>query len=337
MDVVKVEVLWDRRCNLNCSYCAMVDGRANSFPLERWLDGFSQARVFGNGFCAFYGAEPLKSFENLPAVIEHCENIGTKTTVITSGVVPDFHRKLDILYDHGLRSLTMSHDLLDEGLDTSSQVKSQNVFAGLDHFRRYGRKVRDVALVTTLTRSNFQYLVPSIKRLSGLGIWQFFDLIHSDRGAPGTKCRDYEGMDDLLFRAEDAQPLMKVLQEVELLREQGYLVHSGGPYFMELLRSTSGRLVTDFSWHCAKESEFPAWLTVDCDGQLGVCDDFRARNIPAVYFDGLTENWETFVAEQRKASLADCVGCCWGTHIGATAIKRGLETFESYVHIEEGK
>ena len=332
MQIVKAEILWDRRCNLKCSYCGMVTGEANSFPLERWKKGFEALKNLGCGFCAFYGAEPLMSFEYLPEIIQFVENLGIKTTVITTGVVANFYDKLDILYEHGLRSLTMSNDLLKDGLDISSKVKSMSYLGGLDYFKSK-HDIRDMAAVTTLTRTNYHLLIPSIKRLSDQGIWSFFDFIHPDRNIPGSKCRNYPGIKKLLFTDEDLPKVIDVLEEVEILRNSGYLVHSGGPYFMDIVRGSKGRVINKFAWHCAYEKEFPAWVTVDCDGKVGVCDDYwPPLTIP---FDKLEEHWNAFTIAGKSLTKAQCSGCCWGTHIGAMAIKKGIETFDSYVHTED--
>ena len=331
--IVKAEILWDRRCNLKCNYCGMVTGKANTFPIERWKVGFEALKKLGCGFCAFYGAEPLKHFIDLPEIIQFVEDLGMKTTIITSGVVTNFYDKLDILYDHGLRSLTMSNDLLTDGLNISSRAKSKQYLDGLYYFKSK-LDIRDVAAVTTLTRTNYNLLIPSIKLLSSQDIWTFYDFIHPDRGIPGTKCRNYPGIEKLLFTNDDLPKVIEVLEQAEELRNSGYLVHSGGPYFMDIVRRSKGRVINKFAWHCAYEEEFPAWLTIDCDGTVGICDDYKPPiGFP---FDELEKWQDNLLLTDTYAALtkAQCSGCCWGTHIGAMAIKKGIESFDSYVHTE---
>jgi len=330
MEIVKAEILWTRICPLRCSYCGMVTGKSNSLSCESWLKGIDNLKKIGCGFIAFYGAEPLYDFEKLPEVVGYTESLGIHTTVITSGMVPNFWNKVEQLYLSGAKSLSMSFDI--EGIDKSSSLKNDLAVPALTQFLQLGR-VRDVAAITTLTRNNYKLFIDSVKKMSQKKIWSFFDLIHQDRGQPGSKCKNYPEMQELLFRNEDIVQFISFLNELYELKEQGELCHTSR-LFIDLLRDNPN-LLTDYSWNCANYKEFPSWVTVDCDGFVYPCDDFQPDlgSGKKICVTELYNRWQEFQDIWKPIVKENCPGCLWGTHIDAHYIKAGKLPFDSYVHI----
>ena len=328
--IIKAEVLWTRKCPLKCSYCNMATGQKNSMTLQDWQRGIDQLAKMGCQFIAFYGAEPLADFEKLPKVIATAEKEhGIPTTIITSGVDKDFEIKVDVLHSYGARSLSMSYDIVP--LCRASKAKSDRALEGLRYFKSLG-EYRDVAAIATLTRTNINHVIPTVFELSKEDIWFFFDLIHPDRGQPGSKCKNYPGLKDLLFREEDMPNLIGTLKILEQLKEMGYKVHANVP-FLDHIRNTWYNQGL-YKWNCAKENCFPSWVTVDCDGVVYACDDFQPpyEGIDPIMIYHLSGRWEEFVSYWKKVVKKNCPGCAWNTHIDAHAIKRGDLDISKYVH-----
>jgi hypothetical protein len=305
----------------------MADGRRNSQNLEFWKSGIDNLKALGAGFAAFCGAECLTDFQNLPEVVGYTESQGIHTTIISSGIVADFKRKLEILHKAGAKSLTMSYDMI--ALDQHSALKSSKAIRGLQFFQRLGR-VRDVAIIVTLTRNNFMSLPFTIHQMSEMGIWTFFDLIHHDRGQPGSKVRTVDL--DLSFRPTDFSALDEVLEEVEEMKNAGFLCHSSKKY-LSMLKENDHQLIRNYDWHCAKEPDFPAWVTVDCDGRVYCCDDYQDRKGEKnFYLNELHERFEEFSEYWGVKSLFECTGCVWSHHIDAHGVKSGSLKLSDYVH-----
>jgi len=327
MKIVKAEILFSRKCNLSCHYCGMVTGEENSRSLEDWKKGINNLKLLGCEFAAFYGAEPLLEMDLLPEVVGYAEQIGISTTVITSGAVSDFREKLKLLHARGAKSISMSYDLV--ALNRSSSVKSSNTIDHLLYFKGLG-DVRDVAAITTLTRTNFRSLPESVERNSELGIWTFFDFIHPDRGLPGTKCRG--NGDELIFQNEDFEELYAVLSTVQDMKKTGRLVHvSDG--FLQLMKSDNFSVLKNYNWNCSKSIAFPSWVTIDCDGSVHYCDDFQEqRKKPKFDMTTLSRNWGSFCEYGEDLISRRCRGCCWSTHVDAHYVKLGINPINSYVH-----
>lgn len=329
MKIVKAEILFSRQCPLSCSYCGMKNDKQNTRSIEDWCSGLQNLKALGCEFAAFYGAEPLLEFDKLKLLIPFAEKIGINTTIITSGAVPDFRKKLKSLHSYGAKSISMSYDMIP--LDEASKVKSENAIEHLQYFQSLG-DIRDVAAIATLTRTNFHLLPETIINNTKLGIWTFFDFIHPDRGLPGTKCKG--NGKGLLFEERDFPHLLKVLHKVVELKKDGYLVHVSKE-FLSLMAQNNFSLLKNFNWNCAKHDVFPSWVTIDCDGSVHYCDDFQEqRSRPRFDMTSLNADWDKYSEYGKKLILDRCRGCSWSTHIDAHFIKMGVNDINSYVHGE---
>jgi len=326
-NLTKCELLWTRKCNLNCSYCAMVTGAANSRSLVDWKVGLDNLKLLNCKFLGVYGAEPLADFSKLPQVVGYAEHIGINTTIITSGAVPKFKEKLNLLYAHGATSLSMSYDM--EPFEKASAMKSNLAIANLQYFQSLGLNVRDVAAIVTLTCTNFNALPETIRHFSDLGIWVFFDFIHPFRRQPGTKCRGY-GKGLMFDSYEDLLNLDHVLKEVLYLKEQGYLVHTSKE-FIATISEKNYKILRKYSWNCGKADCFPSWVTIDCDGEVKYCDDFHIQRERKFDMTTLANEWEAF-ASHGKEMVKKCPGCGWNTHIDSHLVKENKLNIHNYIH-----
>jgi len=325
-NLTKCEVLWTRVCPLNCSYCAMATGEKNSRTLVDWKIGFDNLKKLGCKFVAFYGAEPLADFRNLPQAVGYAEHIGLNTTVITSGVVPKLREKLNLLYSHGATSLSMSYDI--EPLDHASEIKSSLALKYLRYFQSLGTSVRDVAAIVTLTKSNFRALPEFINLFSDFGIQIFFDFIHPDRGQPGSKCRGQAT--NLVFQKEDLYSLNQTMDKILRLKEDGYLIHTSKE-IIQVYKANNYRIIQKYDWMCNQTDLFPCFVTINCDGIVYYCDDYQLKGTRQFDMTTLASEWEGFV-KNAKETVKSCPGCAWGTHIGAEHVKVGSTDIHDYVH-----
>lgn len=322
--IIKAEVLWTYKCFRNCLGCGMKTGIANSRSLIDWKQGMLNVQKLGAEFAAFYGAEPLCDFTNLPEIVSYCESIGINTTVITSASFNSKTKeKLRTLYKNGLRSLTTSFDI--EAYDSSSEEKTNQAIEMLEYFRMFG-PIRDVAAVVTVNRNNVELLPYAVELLSRRNIWTFFDLMHYDKGNPGTKCKGSKT--ELHLDHTDTLSLARIFSELKLMQTKGFLIHMD-ELTMEMILKDN----LQFNWNCAQYDQFPSWITIAPDGEVFPCDDFKPSDL-TTRFD-MTEiyrKWNRFSSYYRKKVKIRCKGCLWCTHIQAHSIKGNILPIESYIH-----
>ena len=339
-NIVKAEILWTRKCNLRCPYCAMYDTEVPVIKKDwnQWRKGLENLKVLGgdNFFTAVYGAEPLQDFDYLPEYFAATRELDIYHTLITNCIGNDVKSKLTTLVDAGLNSLTVSFDGDEDELeDKNSSLKSGIGIETLRWFgKEFGDKVRDRAVVFTLTKTNLHSILKWIPKLSEEGIFVFFDLIHNDVGNPGTKCRNYPGIEKLLFTSgDDKMMLVDFGRRLKEMKDSGkYTIHQSNS-FIDVL-SNRPELYVDRKWHCAKDVNFPAWVTIDYDGTTRICDDFHVHDgknwkfwdlTPEIFYGEFTEYW-------IKTAQEKCSGCFWNTHWDAHRITEGEEKFDDYIN-----
>jgi len=306
----------------------MATQEANSYPIELWKEGLLQLRKLDCKFIAIYGAEPTADFDNLCEFVKTASLMGFDMTLITSGQGGNIPEKLKLLYEAGLRSLTMSYDIVP--LDPSSAIKSSKALKTLNYFGSLG-PVDNLAICTTLTRKNYTKLYDSFKVLAELGYWTFFDIIHHDRGQEGSKVKGRD--EELMFTEDDILPLITQLQLLKTNRDRLKIHASDG--FLDYLCNNPELFLT-YDWNCANSRSFPSWVTIDCDGQVYPCDDFQPKSI-GVPFHQIADRWETFQDAWRTKVSIDCPGCIWNTHIDANLIKEGAVSINQYIHKDNGR
>jgi len=341
--IVKAEILWTRKCNLRCSYCGMVYDKNPIIKKdwELWKRGLDNLKELSgeNFFTAVYGAEPLVDFEYLPEYFEYTNKLGFYHTLITNCTVKDAKKKLIELVNAGLNSLTVSFDgNMEELKDKSSAIKSSKGLDTLFWFQKeFKKKYRDLAVVFTLTRTNLFNILEWIPYFSERGIYVFFDLIHSDIGNPGTKCKNYKGIEDLVFQPEHIQLLREFGISLKKLKDTGnYNIHQSYSFIDILINHPYTYIYK--TWNCAWEEVFPSWLTIDYDGTTRVCDDFYIKgNKDWKFWDLSNKNWEEFVEYWTEVTRDKCKGCLWNTHWDAHRIKEGRETFKGYINANTKK
>ena len=327
MEIVKAEILFSRKCNLSCKHCNMVTGATNPLTVEEWYKGFDNLKKVGCKFGCFYGAEPMLEFNKLKHVVAYAESIGIHTTVITSGIrIPEFRKKVKAMVDMGAKSFSMSFDMLP--YCPSSKLKKEDSFHHMKWIRSLPG-IRDVAAIATVTSMNYHLLPLMVMKMSAEKIWTFFDLIHVDRGMPGTKCRG--GHSTLSLKQKDYQPFIEVLHMLSNMKRQGYLVHTNET-FIETIKDNIAGTGSIYDWSCAYDREFPSWLTIDFDGSIYPCDDFHVGECPPKFHELPVTVWDELGEVFRKQIAHYRCKCCWNTHIDAHAVKKGTIPITNYIH-----
>jgi molybdenum cofactor biosynthesis enzyme MoaA len=205
-------------CNLRCIGCRY--GRdfmpSSQLPLNKAMELLSDAAECGVQTVRLYGGEPLLH-PDLPAMVGHTLKNGMKPFVTTNGIL--LEKKLDALWNAGLRTITIGYYGTDGDYDRYVQRKSRftELERGLEFARkRYGKEL-DVQI-------NFLLMRPTCSIEALRQAWGFaerfdtdfrVDLIHYS--LPYFS----EGPDRMLqFRPEDREAISEVVEELLRLHEQ---------------------------------------------------------------------------------------------------------------------
>lgn len=318
-EIVKAEILLTRRCNLRCKYCGIARKGRGEVGIEKWRKGLKSLAKLGCKFVAIYGGEPFL-FPFLSDFLKCCNELEMLNSVITNAC---YFNLLVWERMKELSSLTFSFDSLKK-----RGVREQRLYVLLDFLEDRLRKklLRDVEVCCTVSRENYLELPSLIEFFSKKGIWLHFDLIHYSRGQRDSKCLMRDEVEPYLFREEDLEGLNVVIQKVlEMKRSGNYLIHPSERLIEMWLDKGN---ILGYGWQCS----YPHFVSVDCDGSMMVCDDFRDEEVEKIKVWELVDRWTEFEGKWLQAVKRQKCHCFWGTHLDAELIKEGVVTFDSYVH-----
>ncbi len=174
----KITIAITAHCNLRCIGCRygrdFMPGEQLDLDMTRNL--LSDARSVGVDTVRLYGGEPLLH-KDLPDMVRHSVAIGMKTYVTTNGIL--LGRKIDALYEAGLRSLTIGFYGSEDSYDIYVQRPKhfEQLRTSLDQVRqRYGSDIQ--------IQLNYLIMRPTVSLAALEAAWEFaetFDLsFHTD-------------------------------------------------------------------------------------------------------------------------------------------------------------
>ena len=277
-NLLKVEYLITRSCNLVCGGCSMPTPAPYRLELgaeQKKLIAHSM-RILKIPFTAIYGSEPtMLSVEELGSTIKAIEDCGTFATIITNGMNLT-EEYMDRLHgEYGLRSLTMSCDDLDpkQIKDPSTAAKSNRTFKMLPLWqKKYVEKglARDAQLTITVHSRNVKILPEFVKFWTDKGIYVSLDLIHYNNrhdlpAAEGTKVTSKESSEPVIFKTdEDFLNLSNSMEQLIRMKQEGALVWNSIDSLYHMSQLTARSI---YRWRC-KPTDF---LTVDSSGEVFFC------------------------------------------------------------------
>jgi len=381
--LTKAEILFTRRCPLRCAGCAIIrvdengatdndQADAEEASLDSWFRTADNLAELGCGFMAIYGAEPAQVPERIASFLHYVEVVKKiPTSVITSGVGLT-NEMIDLWWDSGLRSLTMSVDGLadDQASSISSKVKTNKAWKFLRYFvDKYGSRMRDAEGCMTITRRNIEVIPELIKVMTEKNVWWHGDIIHWNRGQAYSKVERHADLQGLLFESkEDLEVLDRVLNQIIEMKSQGFLIHPSVEA-LAFVKDHGPKL----DWQCCKgDSNFIGMVTVDVNTVIRPCDDFLPpemdvpfghttsspeRNGMAVVNEGgrkvlrqispdrdlriasepiygweLSKRWEEYKQRTKEMVTKHNCKCAWATHMDAQSIYEGRVSLQHYIH-----
>jgi len=336
MDLMKVEVLLTRQCNLRCGGCRLAQNNYDEMSLEEWKKAIDIIfNDLGASFAPMYGREPLAmARDKLLGIIEHVasyRNKGKDFTIISNSTL--LHEKLvEDLINAGMDSYTGSIDTLSSknihNMDAHMKKKSQ---AGLRWLVKLKEKynLRDVCGIITVTKNNINKVYETIKFLSEKGIWSGVDFLHYDKSGNSQKCLDLQNMKTLKIEREDMNKVRK--ESDKILDNYDDLLLFPSKDIVKMWKNP--RYVVDLDWKCSK----PICICLDCDGSVRECDEFQGSRIRKYTIFDLKDKdiFEQFQQDYIRDVREECPGCFWSTHVLAEEAYRREKGRDYYAHRDD--
>lgn len=310
-----VNWLLTRRCNLNCSYCAITKnykGKPNEYPnikyyhrnemsTEYIINGLEKIKEHNpDCFHIFYGGEPfLRS--DLSDIINYCNEENIYYTIITNNsdeiqpMIEDLLLKTD--YVSGLTS-SVDPVIFDKA-STNDIVKKS--ILGMQRLFRYKHIIKDRVAEITISKSNIQYVYPLVKELSDNEISSsitFIDIAKSP----------YYDFSNVTDKSDLVESNAQLEDQFERIFNEKLDIHMGRPLFKEILKILPSDLFCDINENLHN-------LTIDADGSVRLCLRIRGVETPQVKLDEIFTNSGSISPFLRSRIIRDyrsyCRGCNW--------------------------
>lgn len=301
MQVLKVEYMTTRECELSCDYCKIIDKKTLRGREQTTEEVFQSIDIIADNWpgapIIWFGGEPTTR-DDLPEIIGHCRDRDVKYAVISNSlrVLRDTEYR-ERLVANGLSNWSGSlDDLVSDGtVDKHTLVKSNQGLKAMMMFRdAYG--VRDLVVCMTITKHNIERMPAILEMLTKEGIWGICTPLQI--GGP-----EYEYSKGNFEDLPSQEQIEKVAPILQKMAESGrYLMHNDPGWFEvwpEHFRKQD--------WICNDKG----LLTVDADGKLKYCVDIDFRDGDAMNVLELAteEGRQRYLKAITKGP--PCTGCLW--------------------------
>jgi len=313
-------VLLTRRCNLNCSYCAITknQGRIPAYPKmdwykdnelisEKWIQIIKRLRLNNKDmFFIFYGGEPLL-YSELSDILKYCNENNVNYTVISNNTDGVQKRIEEVISKIGkFKGFTSSVDPIENWKEHKNkelsdiEKKSMCGILRLSDMKRKGI-ADDVVAEITATSQNIKYLYNTIKILTDNGIWSSITAIDDKK----NDLYDFSTIEDQSLMLQPTKEVRDIFTKIQ--EDKSLLVH-----MPELLDELFKVLPSNMK---CKIYENVHNICLDSDGSFRLCLRIRGISTPCISVKG-----GIFSDGRPSGSLLDaleydynnfCLGCNW--------------------------
>lgn len=276
-----------KKCNLNCSYCAITKNlEGDDLSLKSIQEALQIIKDIVNPeFLVIFGGEPLFR-KDIDKIIDKVNELDFDYTLITNGTI---NNEKTI---KKLKGLTLSIDRLEQSNERGEASKSNWAM-----LKRYKGVVPDLVANITVTHTNVGELEGIVDKLNEMGIWIVFGLVHSKK---------YEG-EQSTFRSYCPQEMLTI-KDFAVFKKAFYKAkkrHNTSKYVPVIERHLG-----TMNWHCRLNPRNPEYMVILNNGSFAACSDYWGNIKAYSIFDLPTlgvESWKKICKADRKACKFACV------------------------------
>lgn len=317
------------RCNLACEQCNIIYANADSAEMS-----IEQIRAMaGNmaeiGVCIvlLIGGEPFVR-KDIAAIVEAFTEVGIHVRLQTNGIAT--RDALTRCVEAGAHDISISLDSLEPDL--------QETING--HFAKsWDRAIKTMATVndvfpangtaffgTVLMPRNLNHIRDVIEFATAIG-WGV-SLVPAHISTP-DRPQGFRTFDDggvCRFLPSTYPRLREVLDDVKILRNQGYSVYDSDEYLDDIYRFITGESI---QWRQRNGNVCDSpnlYFAVEPNGNINPCCDFKLVNDYPVYHPDFPKWYRSGVIhEEVYGYTRNCAGCMYGSYPEITVTARYLK------------
>lgn len=330
--------LLTRRCNLKCSYCAVVKDYENlpdEYPKQLYyknsemstdyiIDTLAKLKKHNSDmFHIFFGGEPLLR-NDLAEILSYCNSKDIYYTVITNNSEEIQPKIAKLIKKVGfLRGLTASIDplILDKSVNKNTDRYKKSI-AGLERLKSYKGVVEDLVAEITADNDNIDYLYPLVKMLTDLGVCSSITPIDIAK----NKYYDFSNIRDESLLIQKTSKLKDVFQKII---DDGLNVHMADTMLPKLWDILPAEL------DCGLDKNVHN-MTIESDGTVRLCLRIKGIYTPKLYvldvIDGNGDVVKLYESSIGRDKNQLCEGCNWTCPISSSIVKDDESNTSDLLH-----
>lgn len=270
-----------RRCNLQCSYCAIVrnyKGKPTEYPdmknyhkhemsTNEIIHTLKKIKVHNpDCFHILYGGEPFMR-SDLPEIINFCNKENIHYTIITNNT-PEIQPKIEelLMSTDKVFGLTSSVDPLIVSDETDKDRKEKSL-QGLKQLSTFKGLINDLVAEITVDNRNIKYLYTLVKTLTDLGINSDITTIDIAK----NQYYDFANVTDPNLLVQQTDEVKKEFDKI--LNDDTLDVHMKKYLLPKIFSILPSELDCDIP-------QSPHNMTIDADGTIRLCLRIRGIKTP---------------------------------------------------------
>lgn len=330
--------LLTRKCNLNCSYCAInMDYRIkpdiypdmkhyfqNEMDTEFVIESLKRLKLHNpDMFHIFYGGEPFLR-KDLKEIVEYCNNNDIHYTIITNNSDAVQEKIKDLIENVELKGLTSSVDPILTTPEHEDQDRFKKSVAGFERLKIYKEFVEDVVAEITVDKNSIYLLKDLVGKLTESGISSSITFLDISK----NEFYDFSNVTD---NSELVEPSYNLQKTLDILKDGDYDIHMKET----LLDDTFKILPSELD--CGIEKNVHN-LTIDADGSVRLCLRIRGTSTPQNnLLDYISEDGDlhpTLKEYMGYDKESYCKGCNWTCMIMSKQVDEGENSSDNLIHTD---
>jgi len=285
------QIFITRRCNLNCSFCAVPRCPSNEMRPDEWLRALEILSSLGVRVMNVVGGEPTL-YDGLWNVLHYASRCNI-ATILHSNMINVNNSFVSSLSRAGVFALEASID----SLDNTHPKSNRHVLDVLNDARALGI----IPIVSTvITKSNIDQIGEIAQRVTEANIMYLVSVYQTVGGCFST--RD-------MSMVPDCQDLERLFLSMQQLKKTTSLIKNSSSFL------SAPSIHNGNKWHC--NGARTLWITIDSNGLLMPCQEYRSDM--TIFELESQNNLDTWVRNKYDITRA-CDGCSYHCYYEAEAL-----------------
>lgn len=303
------------RCNLTCEQCNIIYANADQeeCSTEQAYKIAANLAKIGTSVVLLTGGEPFVR-KDIVKIAKAMMDNGIHPRLQTNGLASK--KQLEEMVAIGAHDISISldsvlpdvQDQINGGFSNSweraiNTISMVNEIFPINSFCVFG---------CVLAPRNIKHITSVIKFATAIGWWVSLVPAHQTEI---TEPRSFSTFDnDLCFHPDQYDEIREVLEEVKVLRDEGYNLYDSDEYLDDIYRFITKQPIQWRRRNGGLCDSPNLYFAIQPNGDMSVCCDYRLPESYPVFSEDFPDKYRTeIVRNEVTAITSECSGCMYGS------------------------